>query len=249
MGQRLFGLIGYPLSHSFSETYFTEKFKRESISDARYQLFPIERIELLPELLKEQPQLKGLNVTIPFKEAVLPFLHQLDPVAEKVKAVNCIRIDEGRLTGFNTDVFGFKQSIKPFLESHHERALIFGTGGASKAVVHVLEEIGIDCYFVTRDKQTLQGKKGFDYEELNEYVLNAFKLLVNTTPVGMYPTISEFLPLPYEFIGPSHLVYDLIYNPEQTELLKKAKQQGATTLNGLSMLKQQAEEAWRIWNL
>ena len=173
-------------------------------------------------------------------------------------AVNCIKVvkDGGRgtsktkpkLIGYNTDVFGFRQSIKPFLESQHERALIFGTGGASKAVHYVLKEIGIDCYFVTRSKKQESRDKTLLYSEINENVIGSFKLIINTTPVGMYPNINDTPEIPYHLITSSHLLYDLVYNPIETEFLKRGKQQGASTVNGLSMLHQQAEEAWRIWN-
>jgi|APLak6261662433_1056034.scaffolds.fasta_scaffold00087_19 shikimate dehydrogenase len=243
-----FGLIGYPLSHSFSKKYFSEKFEKENIENCAYELFPIERIESITDLIKQHPDLAGLNVTIPYKESVIPFLHELDATAKAIGAVNCIKIENGKLIGYNTDAFGFKQSIKPFLETHHERALILGTGGASKAVFYVLNEIGIDCFFVSRDKSTLKTTKAFNYNELNEHVLNAFKLIVNTSPVGTYPNVSEAPEIPYELLTSNHLLYDLVYNPTETEFLKRGKQQGATAINGLSMLHQQAEEAWRIWN-
>jgi shikimate dehydrogenase len=246
--QKKYGLIGYPLSHSFSKDYFSDKFQKENINDCEYELYPLKNIEELPALIKAEPLLKGLNVTIPYKESVLPYLDQLDETAAAVAAVNCIKIENGLLKGYNTDIFGFRQSIKPFLETQHERALILGTGGASKAVYHVLKEIGIDCYFVTRNKSGAGTEKAFEYAELNEYVMNAFKLIVNTTPLGMFPDISTFPDLPYQLLTSSHLLYDLVYNPAETEFLKKGKQQGASVVNGISMLKQQAEEAWRIWN-
>ncbi len=254
-----YGLIGYPLSHSFSKKYFSEKFEKEQLKDHEYQLFPIETIEELPALLKKHSTLRGLNVTIPYKESVLPFLDELDPTAKEIGAVNCIKIisDEKepstkKLVGYNTDAFGFRQSLKPFLETQHERALILGTGGASKAVHHVLKTIGIDCYFVTRTKiidNNLILKNEFSYEELNEHVMTAFKLIVNTTPVGMYPDVEEAPAIPYEFLTPAHLLYDLVYNPPETAFLKKGKEMGTATVNGLSMLHLQAEEAWKIWNL
>ena len=249
-----YGLIGSPLTHSFSKKYFTEKFEKENISDCIYDLFPIESIDKLPQLIKDHPDLLGLNVTIPYKESVLPFLDELDETAKIVGAVNCIKIESGiryqvsRLKGYNTDVFGFRQSIKPFLENHHERALILGTGGASKAVHYVLKEIGIDCYFVTRHKTQDASIKTFIYDELNENMINAFKLIVNTTPLGMFPDVNNAPQIPYEFISSSHLLYDLVYNPAETEFLKRGKEKGALIVNGLSMLQQQAEEAWRIWN-
>jgi shikimate dehydrogenase len=288
-----YGLIGYPLTHSFSKKYFTEKFEKENIADCEYKLFPIEAIDQLPQLIKDNPDLCGLNVTIPYKETVIPFLDELDETAKVVGAVNCIKVvsleslvfsnenqdaslksqvsglttkdsrlktKDYKLVGYNTDVFGFRQSIKPFLETQHERALILGTGGASKAVYHVLKEIGIDCYFVTRDKESSSKNQGsrlttkdyrlntFSYEELNDHVFNAFKLIVNCTPVGTFPNIHDAPQLPYHFITPSHLLYDLVYNPAETEFLKRGKEKGAATVNGLSMLYQQAEEAWRVWN-
>ncbi len=253
---KLFGLIGYPLSHSFSKKYFTEKFEREKISGCEYNLYPIEKINQFPQLIADHPALCGLNVTIPYKQSVLPFLDELDETAKAVGAVNCIKVQQlsannHQLIGYNTDVFGFRQSIKPFLETQHERALILGTGGASKAVAYVLKEIGIDCYFVTRNKSNQQPptiNNIFNYSELNENVIKAFKLIVNTSPVGMYPNISDAPEIPYNIITSSHLLYDLVYNPIETEFLKRGKQQGASTVNGLSMLYQQAEEAWKIWN-
>lgn len=247
MMQKKYGLTGYPLSHSFSKEYFIEKFRNENIQNCTYELYPLSSIDLLPSLISANPELQGLNVTIPYKESVIPFLNQLDETAKAVGAVNCIKIENGILKGFNTDVFGFRQSIKPFLESRHERALILGTGGASKAVHYVLKEIGIDCYFVTRDKSGFNSVKAFEYSELNEYILNAFKLIVNTTPLGMFPETGGFPDIPYRYISSSHLLYDLVYNPAETEFMKRGKAQGAAVVNGLSMLKQQAEEAWRIW--
>ncbi len=242
---KLYGLIGYPLSHSFSKKYFTGKFEKEKITDSEFNAFSIENIDLLPQLIKDNPALKGLSVTIPYKESVMPFLDDLDVTAKKIGAVNCIKIANGKLIGYNTDAFGFRQSIKPFLESHHERALILGTGGASKAVYSVLMEIGIDCRFVTRNKKA---ENQFSYSELNENMVNAFKLIVNASPVGMFPNVDNAPQIPYEFISSSHLLYDLVYNPAQTEFLKRGKANGAAIVNGLSMLQQQAEEAWRIWN-
>jgi shikimate dehydrogenase len=261
--QKKYGLIGYPLSHSFSKNYFNEKFEKENITDSEYELFPIKNIQELKSLIENQPALKGLNVTIPYKETVIPYLDELDETAKAVGAVNCIKIENydskdfklqksnfrnQTLKGYNTDVFGFRQSIKPFLETQHERALILGTGGASKAVHHVLKEIGIDCYFATRDKSGSENEKIFEYKELNEYMIAAFKLIVNTTPLGMFPHVDTAPEIPYQHITSSHLLYDLVYNPAETEFLKRGKAQGASTVNGLSMLKQQAEEAWRIWN-
>lgn len=271
---RLFGLIGFPLSHSFSEKYFTEKFRREGITDASFRLFPIETINDFPALLKENPELRGLSVTIPYKEKIIPFLDELDETAKAVGAVNCIHIEwraetgDGSplrrrsvesgvhrgggerlfLTGFNTDVHGFRQSLKPFLASQHERALILGTGGASKAVEFVLRTIGVECIFVSREKKALPGKSVLTYAELNEYVMDACKLIVNCSPAGTFPNVNEAPAIPYEFISSQHFLYDLVYNPSETEFLKRGKAKGALTLNGYDMLKMQAEKAWEIWN-
>jgi shikimate dehydrogenase len=252
---RRYGLIGYPLSHSFSKKYFTEKFEREHIGDAVYELYPLDSLDSFKELLDQNPELQGLNVTIPYKETILPFLDILDASAQKIQAVNTIKIryvsGKRMLTGYNTDTFGFRQSIKPFLESHHERALIFGTGGASKAVASVLRDIGVECYFVSRTcsaQQESARQNRFSYEEVTEHVLRHFPLLINTTPLGMYPNIQDALPIPYQHLGDRHFLYDLIYNPEVTRFLEEGKKQGAQTLNGLSMLQQQAEKAWEIWN-
>ena len=253
---RLFGLIGFPLTHSFSEKYFAEKFLRENISDANYKLFPIDSIERFPELITGNPNLVGLNVTIPYKEKVIPFLDELDETAKTVGAVNTITISTRPsslaprpfLKGYNTDVYGFRQSIKPFLTSAHERALILGTGGASKAVEYVLKQIGLDCIFVSREKKIIKGKTILTYEELNSYVVDSCKLIVNCSPVGTFPNVNEFPKLPYASIGKNHLLYDLVYNPTETEFLKRGKTNGAETMNGLDMLKMQAERAWEIWN-
>ena len=255
---RLFGLIGFPLSHSFSEKYFAEKFQKEKISDAEYKLFPLEKIKLLPELISSHPDLRGLNVTIPYKEKVIPYFDELDETAKAVGAVNTVKFgvrssefgvkNTGlKLKGYNTDVHGFRQSLKPFLTSAHERALILGTGGASKAVEYVLKQIGIDCIFVSREKKKIAGKNILTYEELNSYVINSCKLIVNCSPVGTFPNVNDFPKIPYESISPEHFLYDLIYNPAETAFLKRGKQKGAQTMNGLDMLKLQAEKAWEIW--
>jgi len=244
--KKIFGLIGYPLTHSFSKKYFDEKFEKEKIINSEFMLYPIATIHQLPQLINENPKLIGLSVTLPYKQSVIPFLDEMDETAKKIDAVNCIKIKNGKTKGYNTDAFGFRQSIKPFLESQHQRALILGTGGASKAVAFVLKEIGIDCFFVSRNKN--EKNNTFSYDEINETIVNAFKLIVNTTPLGMYPNINDAPDIPYQFVSSSHLLYDLVYNPTETEFLKRGKQKGASIVNGLSMLHQQAEEAWRIWN-
>ena len=248
--KKLFGLIGYPLSHSFSQKYFNEKFEKENIRGCEFNVYPIHSIDLLPELINENSYLKGLSVTLPYKESVIPFLNQLDVSAERVGAVNCIKINNNQLTGYNTDVYGFRQPIKPFLEIQHERALILGTGGASKAVAYVLKEIGIDCYFVTRNKtnQNSGDNKLFSYQELNDNIMNAFKLIVNASPVGMFPDVNNAPEIPYQYLTSSHLLYDLVYKPAKTLFLQKGEARGATTENGYDMLLIQAEASWKIWN-
>lgn len=238
---RKFGLIGKHLGHSFSKNFFKHYFEEYQI-DATYENFEMEDISQVSNLLDQG--VEGFNVTIPFKESILPILDQVSDEAAEIGAVNCVKIENGRLIGYNTDAFGFQQMIKPFLTNKHERAVVFGTGGASKAVAYVLMQIGIDVIYVSRNPE---GAKQFRYEDVNEYMLNACKLLVNTTPVGMYPNVEESLPIPYEWLTEDHLVVDLIYNPEKTEFLRKSEAEGATILNGETMLKQQALKSWDIW--
>lgn len=244
----IYGLIGHPLTHSFSKKYFDEKFARENIN-AGYQLFDLPSVENFPAILKDK-NLKGLSVTIPYKESIIPYLNILDETARKTGAVNCIKIEQKEekpfLSGYNTDVYGFRQSLKPFLENKHHRALVLGTGGASKAVQYVLKEIGIDFLLVSRNPD---GQKEISYKELNQYAIKAHLLIVNTTPLGMFPNVDEFPPIPYEALTPDHFLYDLVYNPEETVFLKKGKEKGTLVLNGLDMLKMQAEKAWEVFNL
>ena len=240
---KVYGLVGKTLQHSFSADFFSDYFVNENII-AKYQNFELAAIENIQSVFDLKPA--GLNVTIPYKESVIPFLDYLDPIAEKIGAVNTIVFDGDKKIGYNTDAFGFKQAIKPFLNNQHERALIFGTGGAAKAVVSVLKEIGVDVIFISRDP--LGKNKHFNYSEVNLQMLNACKLMVNCTPVGTFPTILDYLPLPYEGIGKDHLVIDLIYNPIKSVFLQKAESQGATIMNGEGMLKAQAMKSWSLWN-
>lgn len=242
---RLFGLIGNNLSHSFSKKYFEEKFKNLKLSDCVYSNFELKLINEFPELIKLNKNLIGCNVTLPYKESIIPFLNELSEEAKEIGAVNCIHFKNGIIKGYNTDAFGFASSIKPFLEPHHSKALILGTGGASKAVAYSLKKIGVEVYFVTTKLKCKSNE--FNYGDLNEHVMNAFKLIVNTTPLGMFPKTEEFPNIPYAFLSEKHLCYDLIYNPEQTLFLKKAKEKGASTINGYSMLQLQAEKSWEIW--
>ncbi len=243
-----YGLIGHPLSHSFSKKYFNEKFENDHLSGCSYDLFDIENIEQLPEILRSSPNLCGLNVTIPYKQSVLQYLNEIDEKAKEIGAVNTILINQqnGQLKGFNTDYYGFKKSLKPFLEMQHERALILGTGGAAQTVFYVLKELNIDCLFVSRNPKT---NNKIAYKDINDYVLKHHQLIVNTTPIGMYPNNEEFPNFDYNYLTPNHLLYDLIYNPVETEFIKKGKLKGCITLNGMEMLKLQAEKSWEIWNL
>jgi len=240
-----YGLIGYPLSHSFSKKYFTKKFIKENISNCKYDLFELENISQLPTLVRTQNNLIGLNVTIPFKQSVLPFLDKIDEIAAKIGAVNTIKIIDNELIGFNTDYYGFKQSLKPFISTFHQRALILGTGGAAKSVFHVLKELNIDCLFVSRNPTQ---ENEIAYKDVNEYVIKHHQIIVNTTPVGMFPNINDAPNIPYQFLTKNHLLYDLIYNPAETPFLKKGKEKACIILNGYQMLVLQAEKSWKIWN-
>lgn len=239
-----YALIGFPLSHSFSKTFFENKFKEENRNDCTYSSCELPDIHLLPDWIKKNPLLRGFNVTIPYKEAILPYLHELSDEAAEIGAVNCVSIENGYLKGYNTDAYGFSTSLKPFLEKHHTHALIFGTGGASKAVQYSLKKLSISFYTVSRkphDKHTLS------YEEINEKMLQHITLLINASPVGMYPNTQEKPLIPYQALNTSHLLYDLVYNPEKTAFLQAGEKQGATCINGLNMLHLQAEKSWEIW--
>ncbi len=240
---RQFGLIGYPLSHSFSKNYFSQKFIDEGIDNCSYELYPIRSIDEFPELLKKVPDLNGINVTIPYKETVLPFLHERSAAVQEIGACNCIRIQNGHLTGFNTDVAGFEQTIRPLLKPHHQKALILGTGGASKAVAWVFSQLRIDYTFVSRTPE----KGQCTYDDL-EGLIEQYQVIINTTPLGMQPNISQKPSLPYKNLNSQYLCYDLIYNPAKTAFLQEAELYGAVIMNGSGMLQIQAEESWKIWN-
>jgi shikimate dehydrogenase len=246
--ENVYGIIGKRLSHSFSKSYFEKKFKELDLENYSYSNFEIADVSDFPGLLKKNRGLKGLNVTNPYKEQIIPFLDELFDEAREIGAVNCINIENNKLTGYNTDVYGFAQSIKPFLDTTHQKALVLGTGGASKAVAFALKKVGVEVFFVTSG-QKKKSDNYFFYGELNEMVFNAFKLIINTTPLGMFPEVNAFPEIPYRFITSDHLCYDLIYNPEITQFLKRSKEQGATTINGLSMLHLQAEKSQEIWGI
>jgi len=237
-----YGLIGYPLGHSFSPDYFGEKFLREGI-DARYDAFPLERIEDFPSLLAAEPDLLGLNVTIPYKEAVLPYVHRLTPQAQAIGAVNCIAFRDGELVGHNTDWIGFAESLKPALGKRLGPAIVLGTGGGSKAVQYALRHLEIPALVASRTPSD----KVVTYDHLTTDVVATHNIIINTTPLGMAPRADERPPLPYDAIGSNHLLFDLVYNPAQTLFLLEGARRGATALNGLRMLKIQAEAAWAFW--
>jgi shikimate dehydrogenase len=240
----LYGLIGFPLGHSFSKKYFNEKFEKESLGDCFFELFPIAQIDLFPSLLLEQPSLQGLAVTIPYKKAVIPYLHQLDAAAQNTGAVNCIQFNEGKLKGFNTDIIGFERSFAPLLQPHHTKALILGTGGSSKAVLYTLNKLNIPFKIVSRTPK----ENEIGYNDIDQQLLEEYTIIINCTPVGMTPNVDAAPQLPYQFIGNRHYCYDLIYTPAETKFLRLAKSCGATIMNGYDMLLIQAEENWKIWN-
>lgn len=241
---RQFGLIGYPLSHSFSKGYFAEKFSVQNITNAQYDNFPIPSINDFLNLWEMHPTLEGLNITIPYKKEVIPFLDIISPEVQAIQACNCIRKVGASLIGYNTDVVGFEKSLLPFLKPHHTAALILGTGGAAAAVKWVFDKLNISHKSVSRSG--LHGT--ISYESLTSKMMLEHTLIVNTSPIGMYPNIDQAPSIPYEFMNETHHLFDLTYNPPQTLFLTNGLRQGATIQNGLEMLYIQAEESWRIWN-
>lgn len=244
---RKLGLLGKNISYSFSKAYFKNKFEDEHIDDVSYENFDIESIDRLPSIIKNTKNLKGLNVTIPYKESIIPYLDELDKKAKEIGAVNTVKISiTNKLIGYNTDCYGFKKSIEPFLKPFHKKALILGTGGAGKAIAFSLRELNITCHYVSRNAAK---SVDFTYDSLNENIIKQHQIIINCTPLGTFPNVEDHPKIPYKGITGEHILYDLIYNPEETTFLKLGKQQGATTINGLEMLKLQAEKAWTIWNL
>ena len=242
---KVFGLIGKNISYSFSKKYFTDKFEKEEMLGYSYENFDLQAISQFPKIIRENPNLRGLNVTIPYKEKIIPYLDKLEENATKIGAVNCIKFTKkGKLKGYNTDYYGFKKSLEPLLQTHHQKALILGTGGASKAVAFALEELGILHTFVSRSKK----ENALDYKYINATTFDNYQIIINCTPLGTHPNIEEFPPIPYEFFTGEHIAFDLIYNPEETEFLKRAKANNAITKNGYEMLVLQAERGWKIWN-
>ena len=241
------GLLGKDISYSFSRTYFKKKFENENIKNTSYENFDIDNIDLFPSIIKNTKGLKGLNVTIPYKEQVIPFLDKVNKKAKAIGAVNTIRITKtGKLVGYNTDCYGFKKTLKPFIKSHHKKALILGTGGASKAIAYTLDEMGITYQYVSRK---LSDGVGFSYKTLTEDDISDNQIIINATPLGTFPNIEDCPNIPYHAINEKHILFDLIYNPEETKFLKLGNKNRATTINGFLMLEFQAEKAWSIWNL
>ena len=244
---RVYGLVGYRLTHAFSRNFFNEKFANEKIP-AEYRNFEIDHIDDLRLVVEETPELCGLNVTIPYKESIIPLLDEMDGTAQMIGAVNVVKFIPGKdkviLKGYNSDIIGFTDSIRPYIKDHHRKALILGTGGASKAVWYGLLSLGIDPQLVSRT-----AREGvLSYDELTPRHMEEFQIIVNTTPLGMYPQTDTCPNIPYDYITSQHLAYDLVYNPETTLFLEKCAQQGAATKNGLEMLLLQAYASWDIWN-
>ncbi len=241
------GLLGKNISYSFSKTYFKKKFEDENIDDTTYENFDIEHIDLFPSILKNTEGLKGLNVTIPYKEAVIPYLDKINKKAKEIGAVNTIKVTKkGKLVGYNTDYYGFKKSIEPLLRPHHKKALILGTGGASKAIAYSLRQLNIDYSYVSR---TASENIEFTYNTLTDLIIGQHQIIINCTPLGTFPNVNVSPDISYKSITKQHILFDLIYNPEETKFLKQGKENEAMTINGLKMLKLQAEKAWSIWNL
>jgi shikimate dehydrogenase len=241
-----FGIIGKDISYSFSRNYFQEKFKKLGLTTYQYYNFDIPEIEEFPFLLyHREDEFRGLNVTIPYKEAIIRYLDEVDSEAQKIGAVNTIKVtDDNKLVGYNTDAHGFQKSIVPLLKSHHNKALILGTGGASKAIAYVFKKLNIDYKFVSRN----EAEGMVTYEMLDAEIMGDYTIIVNCTPVGTHPTIENAPTIPYQYLSDKHLLYDLIYNPAETKFLQKGKKHGASIKNGLEMLELQAEKAWEIWN-
>jgi shikimate dehydrogenase len=241
-----FGLLGKNISYSFSRKYFSEKFQELKLNDFKYYNFDIPEIEEFPFLMyQKEHEFGGINVTIPYKEAVMKYLDEIDADAQKIGAVNTIKItDDNKLVGYNTDFYGFKNSLKPLVKNHHKKALILGTGGASKAIAYAFSEMNIEYKFVSR--KVSEGM--LLYSMLNEQNMEEYTIIVNCTPIGTHPNINECPNIPYQFLSDKHLLFDLIYNPEVTKFLSEGQKRGATIKNGLEMLQLQAEKSWEIWN-
>ncbi len=243
--KKRFGLIGRNIDYSFSRTYFGQKFEAELFQDNTYENFDLESIDAFPQLIANHPDIKGLNVTIPYKETIIPYLDELSKKAHDIGAVNVIRFKKnGKRKGYNSDWYGFKKALRPLLKEHHKKALILGTGGAAKAVAFALEKMGISYAYVSRNEYP----NAIRYEHLNETIFDNYTIIINCTPLGTFPNIEACPPLPYHLFNANHIAFDLIYNPAKTQFLQQAEEQGATIQNGYTMLVFQAEKAWEIWN-
>lgn len=242
---KVYGIIGYPLTHSFSKKYFTEKFEQEEIAGCVYESFPLNAVIEFNDLLNNTTGLQGLNVTIPYKKQIIPLLDDIKNIPVGIKACNCIHINKGKTFGYNTDITGFERSLVPLLKNHHAQALILGNGGAAEAVKYVLQKLNISFGIVGR---RIENDCTLTYADLNEEIIEGNPLIINTTPLGTFPNVNEWPDIPYEFLTSGHLLYDLIYNPFKTVFLQKGEEQGATIKNGYEMLEIQAEESWKIWN-
>lgn len=242
---KTYGLIGYPLTHSFSKKYFTEKFASEGLTDHVYENFPLTSIEEVVQVFNNNPSLIGLNITIPYKEKIITYLDESTEVVRETGACNCIKIIGGKKVGYNTDVIGFGISLDAKLQSTHRKALILGTGGAAKAVAYALKQRSISYLFVSRSPN---GKDVIGYDQIDHSILNEHTLVINTTPIGMYPNVDQAPPIPYQLLGADHYLFDLVYNPVKTLFLHKGEQAGAVIENGAAMLKIQANASWEIWN-
>src|SRR5205085_3051728 len=243
---QVYGLIGYPLEHSFSQQYFNAKFEKERDADRVFKLFPLRAITEFPALIAGEKNIKGLAVTIPYKESIIQYVNTIKGAAEEVRAVNCLKISDNIITGYNTDVIGFERSFMPLLQKHHTGALILGTGGSSKAVKYVLKKLGLEFLVVTRH---VDGKKGhINYSMINKNMTDQYPVIINCTPAGMFPDTNDWPQIPYQYLNNKNYLFDLIYNPEQTKFLEKGVQAEALVKNGNEMLLIQAEENWKIWN-
>jgi shikimate dehydrogenase len=243
MKTRKFGLLGKEIDYSFSRGYFSEKFKAEDLN-ATYENFDFQNIELVTTLLNPSAQISGINITIPYKESIIPYLDELQEDAVNIGAVNTVKFEDGKSIGHNTDFYGFTKALKPHLKAHHKKALILGTGGASKAIAYSLKKLGITYVFVSRNPDFNE----MSYHNLDEDIVRDYTLIINCTPLGTHPNIQQKPQIPYEGISEKHIMFDLIYNPSETAFLKQGKSKGATIVNGLKMLEFQAEKSWEIWN-
>jgi len=244
---KLYGLIGFPLAHSFSKNYFTKKFEEGGIADCLFENFELASIDEVGAMLQQNPLLlQGFAITIPYKKKILPFLSSTTGEVKKMEACNCVKVIDGKLFGFNTDTIGFEQSLKKYLQPHHTKALILGSGGAANAVEFVLNKLNIGFLTVSRNKS--RESNVIAYEDLDKAIISTHTLIINATPLGTYPKVEEFPPIPYQFITSQHYLFDLVYNPAKTKFLEKGEEQGAAIQNGYDMLTIQAEENWKIWN-